>query len=76
MLDGLGNDTDVVDNAGDVVTENVNEGTDTVQSSITYTLGDNLTLENWGAGGSNSLNSFHMNGSWYTTTDAKTWKIA
>ena len=26
----------------DVVTENVNEGTDTVQSSVTYTLGNNV----------------------------------
>ena len=170
-----GNDIYVVDSIGDVVTENVNEGTDAVQSGITYTLGanfenltligtsvingtgneldncivgnsnnnalwggagndtltgglgsdtylfgkgsgndliadfdgnssdkvefgnlgttdlsvildgsnliistitgDHLTLENWGAGGTNSLNSFHMNGSWYTT-DATSWKPA
>jgi Ca2+-binding RTX toxin-like protein len=47
MIGGLGNDTCIVDNTGDVVTENANEGTDTVQSSITYTLGanvENLTL--------------------------------
>ncbi|NLW35941.1 MAG: hypothetical protein GXY80_10745, partial [Syntrophorhabdus aromaticivorans] len=40
-------DTYSVDNAGDVVTENAGEGTDTVQSSRTYTLGanvENLTL--------------------------------
>lgn len=40
---------------------------------ISTTTGDHLTLENWGAGRSNSLNSFHMNGTWYTT-DAKSWK--
>jgi len=38
----LGNDTYVVDNTGDVVIENENEGTDLVQSSTTYTLGDNI----------------------------------
>ncbi|MGH8729420.1 MAG: calcium-binding protein [Burkholderiales bacterium] len=39
---GPGNDTYVVENSGDTVTELANEGTDTVQSSISYTLGDNL----------------------------------
>ncbi|WP_031435808.1 calcium-binding protein [Methylobacter tundripaludum] len=42
MTGGVGNDTYIVDNTGDVVTENINEGTDTVQSSITYTLGENV----------------------------------
>ena len=54
MFGGLGNDTYVVDNAGDVVTENANEGIDTVQAAVTYTLAanvENLTLT--GAGGIN-----------------------
>ena len=42
MIGGAGNDTYVVDNAGDVVTEAAGEGTDTVQCSITYTLDANV----------------------------------
>jgi Ca2+-binding RTX toxin-like protein len=47
MVGGIGNDTYVVDATGDVVTEALNQGTDTVQSSINLTLGanvENLTL--------------------------------
>jgi Ca2+-binding RTX toxin-like protein len=54
MAGGLGNDTYVVDNPGDVVTEAVNAGVDTVQSSIAYTLGANL--ENLMLTGSVALN--------------------
>ncbi len=37
-----GDDTYIVDNTDDQVTEGLNAGTDTVQSSITWTLGDNV----------------------------------
>jgi len=36
---GTGNDLYMVDNTSDSVTENANEGTDTVQSAVTYTPG-------------------------------------
>ena len=42
MIGGLGDDTYVVDNVGDVITELAAEGTDTVQSNIAYNLADNL----------------------------------
>jgi Ca2+-binding RTX toxin-like protein len=42
LLGGSGDDTYIVDNTGDVVTENTSEGADTVKSSITYTLGNNV----------------------------------
>lgn len=44
MIGGLGNDTFVVSEAGDVVREYLNEGTDQVNSSVSYTLP--LNIEN------------------------------
>ena len=44
LIGGAGWDTYVVDNEGDVVTEVAATGTDTVKSSVRFTLGD--TLEN------------------------------
>lgn len=59
MVGGAGNDIYIVDNAGDIVTENTGEGTDTVQSSITYTLGTNV--ENLTLTGSTSINGMGNN---------------
>lgn len=42
MLGGAGDDIYVVDVAGDTVTELAGEGTDTVQASDNFTLGDNV----------------------------------
>lgn len=43
MIGGLGNDTYVVDNLGDVVVEALNEGTDTVRTTLSsYALGANV----------------------------------
>ena len=47
MTGGAGNDTFVVDAAGDTVVEAAGGGTDTVQSSVSFTLGadvERLTL--------------------------------
>ncbi|UJP06520.1 MAG: hypothetical protein LZF61_07775 [Nitrosomonas sp.] len=47
LIGGAGDDTLVVDNAGETLTERSNEGTDTVRSSVTFTLPnhiENLTL--------------------------------
>ncbi|MFN6222184.1 MAG: bluetail domain-containing putative surface protein, partial [Dolichospermum sp.] len=48
LIGGLGNDIYIVDSTTDTVTENVNAGTDTIQSTVTYTITaanvENLTL--------------------------------
>lgn len=55
LIGGKGNDTYVVDNAGDIVQEAAGEGTDTVQSSISYTLTDNV--ENLVLTGNTAINA-------------------
>jgi Ca2+-binding RTX toxin-like protein len=63
LIGGAGNDTYVVENTSDVVTEAADSGTDTVQSSITWTLGANLEKLNLTGsaainGTGNTLNNF------------------
>ncbi|GAA4336703.1 hypothetical protein GCM10023165_14150 [Variovorax defluvii] len=55
MAGGAGNDTYVVDDVGDVVKENANEGTDTVQSSVSCTLGANVENGTLMDGGDTSI---------------------
>ncbi|KAB1119663.1 calcium-binding protein, partial [Neorhizobium galegae] len=65
---GTGNDIYVVDNVGDTVTENADEGTDTVQTNLAiYTLGtdvENLTYTGTVAfaGNGNALNNVMTGG--------------
>jgi Ca2+-binding RTX toxin-like protein len=56
LYGGLGNDTYIVDDVGDVITENLNQGTDLVQSSITYTLASGNNVENLTLTGTTAIN--------------------
>ncbi|MBG1269890.1 calcium-binding protein, partial [Nostoc sp. WHI] len=55
LIGGLGNDTYIIDSTLDTITETANSGTDTVQSSVTYTLGVNL--ENLTLTGTSAINA-------------------
>ncbi|MFM6485369.1 MAG: lectin-like protein, partial [Dolichospermum sp.] len=46
LIGGLGNDIYVVDSTTDTITENVSGGTDTIQSSVTYTIAALANVEN------------------------------
>ncbi|MFK3771356.1 beta strand repeat-containing protein [Pseudomonas sp. NPDC089406] len=54
LVGGAGNDTYVVNGANEQIIENAGEGTDRVESSITWALGDNL--ENLTLTGNNAIN--------------------
>ncbi|OBQ33294.1 MAG: hypothetical protein AN484_27285, partial [Aphanizomenon flos-aquae WA102] len=62
LIGGAGNDSYYVDNTADIITENLNQGTDSVFSTVTYTLStnvENLTLQGTTAinGTGNNLNN-------------------
>ena len=54
LIGGVGNDTYIIESSTDTITENANEGIDTVQSSITFTLGSNI--ENLTLTGTSTIN--------------------
>ncbi|HEU5092898.1 MAG TPA: calcium-binding protein, partial [Nitrospira sp.] len=68
MRGEVGDDTYIIDSSSDLVIEAANEGTDTAQSSMTYTLGNNvehLTLTGTSAinGTGNTLNNIMIGNS-------------
>ncbi|MDD2780867.1 calcium-binding protein [Sulfuricurvum sp.] len=76
MYGGLGDDTYIIDSIEDSVVEHLNEGMDTVQSSVTFTLGvniENLTLMGTGVinGYGNTLNNTLIGNSTNNTLDGK-----
>ena len=56
LIGGLGNDVYVVDTTTDTITENANEGTDTVQSSVTFDLTVFPNIENLTLTGTSAIN--------------------
>ncbi|WP_028082760.1 lectin-like protein, partial [Dolichospermum circinale] len=46
LIGGLGNDIYIVDSTTDTITENASGGTDTIQSSVTYTIAALANVEN------------------------------
>ncbi|CAN5394929.1 calcium-binding protein [soil metagenome] len=77
LIGGLGNDTYLVDNLGDVVVEDVNQGFDTVRAKLgSYVLGanvENLTFTGTGkfAGFGNDLANVLTGGAGSDTLDGK-----
>ena len=65
LIGGAGNDTYGVDNVGDIVIENANEGIDTVWTSVNYTLSANVenlylvgSVNGTGNSGNNTISGY------------------
>jgi Ca2+-binding RTX toxin-like protein len=56
LIGGLGNDIYQVDSTTDIITENASAGTDTIQSSVTYTIASLANIENLTLTGSSAIN--------------------
>jgi Ca2+-binding RTX toxin-like protein len=56
LIGGKGDDTYIVDSTTDAVIENANEGTDTIQSSVTYTMAALANVENLTLTGTAAIN--------------------
>ena len=56
LIGGTGDDVYIVDSTTDVITENANEGTDTIQSSVTFSLAALPNIENLTLTGSAAIN--------------------
>jgi len=57
MKGGVGDDSYVIDVATDVITENLNEGIDTIESNITFDMSAIANVENLMLTGSNAINA-------------------
>ena len=62
LIGGTGNDSYVVDTTTDVITENAASGTDTIQSSVTFSIASLTNIENLTLTGSNAINGIGNTG--------------
>ena len=56
LIGGLGDDIYIIDSATDTITENANEGMDTIQSSFTYSIAARPNIENLTLTGTTAIN--------------------
>ncbi|WP_137909705.1 calcium-binding protein, partial [Dolichospermum planctonicum] len=56
LIGGTGDDIYIVDSTTDTITESANEGTDTIQSSVTYTIAALANVENLTLTGTTAIN--------------------